>query len=192
VRDRPGRPASRVRHNVFPPYARPWYHSGVGRRLLAIASLISLLMCVALVTMWVRSYRSCITLIGTSWVKSWEGEIEVVKMVELSAPAQFNTHGNFGAELTPEPPRLMELQFHSVGALMSQPTAFGFGYKHGSSFFEEDETFRESLWDCYLVPYWLPVAATAVLPVVWVGVRRFRRKRPTFPVQSQSAEAPGG
>jgi hypothetical protein len=160
----------------------------VGRRLLTIASLISLLMCVAVVMMWVRSYRSCITLQGTGWVKSWEGEIEFVKMVELSAPAEFSEHGNFGAELTPDPPKPLTLHVHAVGGLMIEPTAFGFGYTHGTHFFMQEEKFYESSWDCYLVPYWLFVAATAVLPVTRVVVRRWRGRKPTFEVRAQSGD----
>jgi hypothetical protein len=133
---------------------------------------------VALVTMWVRSYRTCVSLIGTSWVKSWEGEIEVVRMVELSAPADFSEHGEMGAGLTPDPPKTREVQVHAVGALLTEPGAFGFGYGHGTNFYTEEERFHESVWDCYLVPYWLFVSLTAVLPVVWVLVRRRRRDRP--------------
>ena len=150
----------------------------MGRRLLAITSLISVLMCVALVTMWVRSYRNCVELVGTSWVKSWEGEVEFVKMVELSAPADFSEHGNMGADMTPGPPKPLELKVHRVGRLMVEPGAFGFGYRHGSNFYTEDEHFHEAVFDCYLVPYWLFVAVTAVLPVTWVAVRHGRRVRP--------------
>jgi len=149
----------------------------VGRRLLAITSLISLLSCVALATMWVRSYRTCVSLIGTSWVKSWEGEIEFVRIVELSAPVDFSEHGDMGTELTPDPPRNWEVQVHAVGALMIEPGLFGFGYAHGTNFYTQEERFRESVWDCYLVPYWLFVAVTGVLPVVWVLARRRRRNK---------------
>jgi len=154
----------------------------VGRRLLAIASLISLLMCVALVTMWVRSYHSCMELAGTGWIKSWEGEIEIVKMVELSAPVDFSEHGNMGAELMPEPPKPMEFRVHTVGGLMVEPGAFGFRYGHGTNFYTAEERFHETIWDCYLVPYWVFVAVTGVLPVVWVGMRRRRRRMKAFQV----------
>ncbi len=149
----------------------------MGRRLLAIASMISLLLCAALVTMWVRSYRSCVEVVGTGWIKSWEGEIEYVKMVELSAPVDFSEHGNMGAELTPEPRKPLEVHVHAVGKTMIEPGAFGFGYGHGTNFYTGEEQFHESVWDCYLVPYWLFVAITAVLPVAWVESGRWRRRR---------------
>ena len=149
----------------------------MGRRLLAITSLISLLLCAALVTMWVRSYRSCTALVGTSWVKSWEGEIEFVKMVELSAPVDFSEHENMGAELSPDPPKPLELEVHAVGKLMIEPGAFGFGHGHGTNFYTGADRFHESLWDCYLVPYWLLVTITAILPVIWAESGRWRRRK---------------
>jgi len=162
----------------------------VGRRLLAIASLISLLTCVALVTMWVRSYRNCVELVGTGWIKSWEGEIEFVRMVELSAPVDFSEHGNMGAEMMPEPTKPVELHVHAVGALMLEPDAFGFRYGHGTNFYTGEERFHETIWDCWLVPYWLFVAVTGVLPVLWVGLRRRRRGKKAFPVAGSLTTPP--
>ena len=141
-------------------------------------SVVSLILCLTTVGLWVRSYSVCSEFTQTGWVKSAEGEIEVVYMTELSSPANVNEHGEHGAELAPEPPKPLDFQEHPTGALMAQPTAFGFGSSEGSHFYMQDEKFYESVWKAYLIPYWLPVTVFALLPTLWVvDRRRMRNKR---------------
>jgi hypothetical protein len=130
---------------------------------------------------------------GTSWVKSWEGEIELVRMLELSGPADLSEHGSFGESITPDDPKPVEFFIKPSGALLIEPSAFGFGHKDDTHFFMQDDRFYESTWSCYLIPYWLPVAATALLPALWVFVRRRtrRRNRPPFLVGPLEADQAG-
>jgi len=149
----------------------------VALRLFAIISLVSLLLCLTITALWGRSYSECVTFMGTGWVKSWEGEIECVQMLEFSGPAESSENGNLGADVTPDPPKPIEYHVQPVGKLMVEPTAFGFGRTHGTRFFMQDDRFYASSWQCYVVPYWVFVTATALLPVLWVAnQRRLRRK----------------
>jgi len=148
------------------------------RHLFATLSLISLILCLASAGLWVRSYSVCSEFTRTGWVKSVEGEIEVVYMTEMSSPASVGEHEEHGADLAPDPPKPLEFKEHPTGALIAQPTAFGFGSSNGSHFYMQDDKFYESVWQAYLVPYWVFVATFAVLPTLWVAnQRRARNKR---------------
>jgi len=148
------------------------------RHFFAILSALSLILCLTTVGLWVRSYSMCSELARTGWVKSLEGEIEVVYMTDLSCPASVTEHGEHGADLAPDPPRPLTFKELPTGALMAEPTAFGFGSSSGSHFYMQDETFHESEWRSYLFPYWLFVTAFAILPTLWVAnERRIRNKR---------------
>lgn len=160
------------------------------RHVFAVISIVSLILCLATIGLWVRSYSVCSEFVRTGWVKSVEGEIEVVFMTELSSPATVSEHGEHGAELAPEPPKPLEFKEHPTGALMAQPTAFGFGSSEGSHFYMQDDTFHESAWHVYLFPYWLPVTAFAVLPTLWVADQRRRRNKRRRARRAAAAPAP--
>src|SRR5258708_5217586 len=126
-------------------------------------------------------------------MKSVDGEIEIVYMTEFWSPATVYEHGEYGQELVPAPQKPLEFKEHPTGALMAQPTAFGFGSSVGTHFYMQDDRFYESAWQCYLVPYWLPVTAFALLPLFWVAnQRRIRnnRRRPAREVAADAANEP--
>ena len=168
------------------------------RKLFTLLARLSLLLCVAVCVLWVRSYFVADRFFWRGWaddadrsyqrqvvILSGHGGVGVNSIVQSGERWPANRLG-YREAIAQYLAKSGSPPFHSSGA--SKYPAFNVGvgddpvwggFKHGSFFnpvSPADPRPRSYGWQV-VVPYWAIVPATAVLPVVWEWRRRTRRRR---------------
>ena len=133
------------------------------RRVLALVSLLSLLLCVAVVAMWVRSYRVRDVCVGDFRKLRHSFDIE-------SVTGELYFAYEPGYVLTDEPVKWMHLE--------DEPGRAGLPGGLGFSFSGSVEGIR------IVVPHWAAVLGLLVMPTLWIGLRVFSRRVSGDPVCS--------
>ncbi len=135
------------------------------RRLFNILSAMSLLLCVALMVLWVRSYWVC-DAVDCRIV--WGGKT-LIRVIP-----------NYGRiwvyyDTSEDSPSRLSLQYRTEEALPIPMLSFanrcGFSYLYAGA-----SPNGRSNWRAF-VPYWLPTLASAVLPTAWLIDARRRKHR---------------
>jgi hypothetical protein len=134
----------------------------VKRRLFNVMAAVSLVLCVATLALWWRSYR-------------WLDEAGYSR--QASKLAVGSSRGCLGiawlAWSSPRPPQARDGWFHLSGAPFSYFLAkhwwerIGFARKHSVT--------ANVIADTVFFPHWLVVAATGLPPLLWLRGRRRRR-----------------
>jgi hypothetical protein len=148
------------------------------RILFNAAAVLSLVLCVATMVLWPRSYSSYDRFI---WMSPSRAELigvergTVVWVLLRRDPAA----GDDGAEF-PDPPGFTYHADQAGDPLLSSymPTDDR-GWRAARLAYHDDVAvlgvFRARVW---IVPFWMPVAGMAILPLVWaIGLRKLRRQR---------------
>jgi hypothetical protein len=166
------------------------------RRLLNLLTMLSLLLCVATVGLWVRSYEpktSGVTLLAGQWdVEHWRGQLWVIRHAPNRDPSFVRTTVHLGLD-GPHPAALIKALVMDPGApwdvkrrlptkLLSRPYVVvnfpdGVGLDNACGFAAATgglpATVRGlerygNVLQAVAVPHWFVVALTAVAPVAWL------------------------
>jgi hypothetical protein len=158
------------------------------RRLFTFLSALSLLLCAAIVVLWVRSYSA-----GDCWGRQTDGVIEFVRS-DHGRVSYTYTSGHplpregLGPAWAPGACEPEEARFHPGGAGL--PGALGFGREEDTQFIAPAGVappgghFTPLTADVveWWLPHWFPAAVAAALPVGRLAMswrrRRRRRQRP--------------
>ena len=148
------------------------------RRLFTLSSALSLLLCVALCVMWVRSHRLSERLTwrntgGYRSVHTARGHVVVsFLLADWSKKPPQTFHGPKYKWDDPDPPfnNLLIMNGYSGDRLASHKWA-------GFAWHERRNARRRTLDAIIVVPFWALAAVTAIAPVAWTFVRVLPRVR---------------
>lgn len=144
------RPASHATHPACSGetggfFLRTWYHPPMRRRLFTLLSALSLLLCVGMVALWVRSY----------WVADHYSGHE-----ERRIAPQVIGGKSVHLVYAPKPVVASERGWISFGKLAYDATDGQFCNFEPNSI--------------YAIPYFIPVLTAAAIPLAWLWSRRTR------------------
>ena len=149
------------------------------RRLLNVLTVLSLLLCMAVCVLWVRSYWVADSLWKSRWreadtrLESASGEIrwEHIDWTKLNGFVEYSGYEGWQYEQVAPPPPAMGRLLRESGTSSDYFHFAGFVFRRQS---KSSDDFPSSV---VAFPLWAFAAASAILPAVWLG-RRLRRKVP--------------
>lgn len=169
----------------------------VVRRLFTAAAFLSLVLCIAIVSLWIRSRKTDdrITHYGPEYIRAFasdSGRIVVSRTdnrwvkAAVYIPKLMAADPTFAEAARQEPQALRTLQlaephwernafpaFDPTKSMILSSSLLGFGYARAIS----GDTIEGGIW--IVVPYWALTILASILPAIWTLhlVRQVRRKR---------------
>jgi hypothetical protein len=158
------------------------------RKLLNITAAVSLLLWVAVICLWAKSYP------GEKWVRdgpramtvaAWRGKVMLETRVRTVAPyaagAPTASRASGETDDASAPSGRWRHAAVTAGQWVTSDTRFGFADVRVTNWSKNDvanaQVYRIERGRLRVVPLWCPFLATTVLPMVWVLRRRATRRR---------------